>query len=98
MPVRRRVYRIAQHDLRVARRLAWYSGVPARELIRHRRYGYTWVEIGRWYHMPRRVVRAAMSRRHWNRLLHAEGYVAMYEDGHGRDHGRGESRGRGNRR
>ena len=98
MPVRRRIYRIVKHDIRIARRLAWYSGVHARELLRHRRQGYTWFEIGRWYYMPRRIVRAAMSPGRWNRLLHAEGYVAWHEGGRGRDHGRGEFRGRGNGR
>jgi len=70
IPVRRRTYyRIAKHDLRIAQRLAWYTGVPAKKLIRLRRNGYRWFEIGRWLDLPRPVVQAAMHKKSWNRFL-----------------------------
>lgn len=70
IPVRRHTYyRIAKHDRMIARRLAWYTGVPAKRLIRLRRFGYRWFEIGRWLDLPRPVVRAAMHQRSWNRFL-----------------------------
>jgi hypothetical protein len=79
VPVRRRMYyRIAKHDWRIAQRLAWYTGVPAKKLIRLRRHGYRWFEIGRWLDLPRPVVQAAMHKRSWKRFLRT-GLV----DGHG---------------
>jgi len=51
-------YRIVKRDRLIAGRLAWYTGVPARELIRLRAYGY----------LPKAVVRAAFSRKKWNRF------------------------------
>jgi hypothetical protein len=70
IPIRRYpVYRIAERDRIIAHRLAWYTGVPARTLIRLRRYGYQWFEIGRWLRLPRPVVRAAMHHRSWNLFL-----------------------------
>ncbi len=69
-PARRHVYlEIKKKDRRIARRLAWFSGVPARELVRLRMNGFGWFEIGRIIYVPRPVVRAAMHRRSWNRLL-----------------------------
>ena len=72
-PARRHVYfGITKRDRRIARRLAWFSGVPARELVRLRMNGFGWFEIGRIIYVPRPVVRAAMHRRSWNRLLDDE--------------------------
>jgi hypothetical protein len=71
LPIRgRRLRMVYRHDRAIARRLARYTGVPARRLIRLRRFGYTWFEIGRWLDLPRRVVSAAMHQRSWNRFLH----------------------------
>ncbi len=61
-------YRIVKRDRLIAGRLAWYTGVPARELIRLRAYGYNWYEIGAWLRLPKAVVRAAFSRKKWNRF------------------------------
>ena len=77
LPVRpRRHYRIVKHDRRVARRLARYTGVHFRELIRLRAYGYTWFEIGRWLRLPRRVVRAAFNKHSWKRFTRGGGRLA----------------------
>ena len=65
-------YDITRRDRMIARRLTWYTGVRLGELIRLRRRGYRWVEIGRWLHVPRPVVRAAMNQRSWDRFLRQE--------------------------
>lgn len=91
LPYRGRMNRAIRHDVQVARRLAWYTGMPRGELLRYRRYGYTWYEIGQWLYVPGRVVRAAMSDRGWDRFLHAGGYHAMYDGGRGRGR-RGDDR------
>jgi hypothetical protein len=75
-----RHYRIGEQDRKMARRLAWYTGVPARELIYLKRRGYRWFEIGRWLHVPRPVVRAAMSDRSWRRFVRAERRHAKFGD------------------
>ena len=73
MPARGCVrYDITKRDLRIARRLAWYSGVPAREIVRLRRRGFRWFEIGRMIYVPRPVVRAAFHQRTWNRFVREE--------------------------
>ncbi len=70
VPPRGRVFfETTRKERRIARRLAWFSGVPARELIRLRMSGFGWFEIGRIIRVPRPVVRAAMHRRSWNRLV-----------------------------
>lgn len=67
--------RISKRDRRIAKRLAWYTGVPKRELIQARRMGYSWNEIGRWLDVPRRVIRAAKSARGWDSFIgHDRGY------------------------
>ena len=69
LPVRANMrYRIVKRDRLIAGRLAWYTGVPARELIRLRAYGYNWYEIGAWLRLPKSVVRAAYSKKQWNRF------------------------------
>jgi len=62
-------YEITRQDRMIARRVSWYTGVPLGELLRLRRDGYGWFEIGNWLHMPRPVVRAAMGQRSWDRFL-----------------------------
>jgi hypothetical protein len=74
----RRFYRISKKDRRVAHRLAMYTGVSERELLRLRRYGYQWFEIGRWLHLSRPVVRAAMHRGTWKRFLREERMLARH--------------------
>jgi hypothetical protein len=77
LPVRRvRMYMITMRDRKIARRLAWCAGVPVRELLRLRRRGYHWFEIGRWLRLPRRLVRAAMHQRSWRRYLREERWFA----------------------
>jgi hypothetical protein len=73
LPVReQRYYKISQQDRMIASRLAYYTGVPTRELIQLKRQGYSWFEIGRWLYVPRPVVRAAMQQRSWKRFLDQE--------------------------
>jgi hypothetical protein len=91
LPLRRIVYRVNRHDMLIAERLGWYTGVPARELLRHRNYGYSWYEIGNWLYVPGRVVRAAMTQVSWDRFLRADGYYVEYNGP------RMEGRGRGDR-
>jgi len=81
LPARGRIYRTVRLDIEIANRLAWYTGVPQGELLRYRRFGYDWYEIGQWLYVPGRVVRAAMSERHWNRFLHQGGYHAEFYGG-----------------
>ena len=88
LPVRsRRQYKILKRDRQIANRLARYTGVPVRELVRLRAYGYNWLEIGRWLRLPKQVVRAAFNKRSWKRFTHGGGRLA----GRGADrHGHGE--------
>ena len=62
---RRHTGRIARRDIRIAKRIAWYTGVPVKRLARMRRRGFNWFEIGRSLRVPRPVVRAAMSQKGW---------------------------------
>jgi hypothetical protein len=97
LPIRvRGHFKIQKQDRMIARRLARYTGMPARELIGMKRLGYNWFEIGRWLYLPRPVVRAAMHERSWRRFLRMERRLAMsgrrtlewrhvtYHDGDGR--------------
>jgi hypothetical protein len=75
MPARRYdyyEYEVTRRDRKIARRLAWYTGVRKNRLLRMRRRGYHWFEIGRALRVPRPVVRAAFNQRSWNRFLHHE--------------------------
>jgi hypothetical protein len=70
MPERRYMYyEVTRQDRMIARRVNWYTGVPLGELLRLRRDGYDWFEIGIWLHMARPVVRAAMDQRSWDRFV-----------------------------
>jgi hypothetical protein len=62
-------YKVSKRDRTIALRLARYTGVPARELIQLKRWGFSWYEIGRKLHVPRSVVRAAMHGRSFNRFF-----------------------------
>jgi hypothetical protein len=76
LPIRRHyIYRIRKQDRAIAQRLARYTGVPMRRLIQLRRYGYSWMEIGHWLYLPRRVVRAAMNHRSWKHFLREERFA-----------------------
>jgi len=87
LPSRRYMgYELGRRDRMIARRMTWYTGVRMGELMRLRRHGYNWFEIGRWLHMPRQVVRAAMHQKSWNRFLRAE------ERRHAKRHGRRRDR------
>jgi hypothetical protein len=65
-------YEITNRDKRIARRLAYFTGVPARKLVNLRRRGFRWAEIGDMIHLPRPVVRAAFSQKSWDRFLRQE--------------------------
>jgi len=74
LPVRvQRTFPVSKRDQRIARRLARYTGVSRGELIRARRMGYTWREIGAWLGVPPRVLQAAMSSRHWEGFPRSQG-------------------------
>jgi len=68
--------RLSARDHNIAKRLAWYTGVPKRRVIKMRRRGYTWFGVGRFLHLRRGVVRAAMHQRSWNRFLRHEARIA----------------------
>ncbi len=70
-------YAIGRQDRKVAYRIGIYAGIPARELVQLRRYGYSWLEIGRWLELPRHAVRAAMHKKSWKRFLRNEQRIAM---------------------
>ena len=95
LPARGMYYRTVKRDLEIARRLSWYTGVPVGELLRYRRYDYTWYEIGRWLHVPGRVMMAAMDHNHWNRFNNEGRQFAEHRDGRkrDRDHDNGNHRG-----
>ena len=69
---------ITRRDRRIAKRLAWYTGLPTREVLRLKRMGYGWREIGRWLDVPPRVVSASLESRSWKRYRdndhHRHGY------------------------
>ena len=74
-------YNVTRNDWKVAGRLAWYTGVPARRMIRLKSAGYRWGQIGRRLHMPRPVVRAALHRGTWKHFLRDERRLARCDDG-----------------
>lgn len=61
---------IDKQDRRIARRLARYTGYEKQELLRLRRQGYSWQEIGGWLNLRPQVVRAAHGARSWEQYLH----------------------------
>lgn len=70
---RREIVRLTKQDRRIAKRLAWYTDVPKRELISLRKRGYEWMEIGMWLELPRSVVHAAYDQHSWKRFLRHDG-------------------------
>ncbi len=71
-PVYRRRIPVSARSRAIAIRLARYTGVSLREIYRLRRCGYSWYRIGRYLRLPRSVVRTAMHRRSWRRLLRGQ--------------------------
>ena len=89
MPIRRHVeFRITERDERIARRLARYTGAERQELLRLRRQGYSWVEIGRWLDVPAAAVYAAGDQQAWRRYLKSGHQVVKC----GTDYRRGSER------
>jgi hypothetical protein len=78
IPVNHRYFKIGRRDRTIAVRLARYTGVPSRDLLRLRRHGFRWFEIGRFLHLPRPVVRAAMNHRTWKRFLREQRWIARH--------------------
>jgi len=74
-------FRLGKQDRKIARRLSAYSGVPARRLLHLRADGYRWAEIGRFFNVPRPVIRAAKHDRSWNRFVR-HGGLACGPDPH----------------
>ena len=73
LPIRKfKHFKLSKQDRMIARRLAQYTGVPARKLIQLKSCGYRWAQIGRWLYLPRPVVRAAMNQKSWKRFLHRD--------------------------
>lgn len=62
-------YELTRRDRMIARRMTWYTGVRLGKVMRLRRHGYNWFEIGQYLHMPRPVVRATMHQKSWDRFL-----------------------------
>lgn len=56
---------ITRHDRKVAGRLARYTGEKKRDILRLRRVGFRWQEIGRWLGISRRTVQAAQHGDTW---------------------------------
>jgi hypothetical protein len=70
LPVRRHAgLRLAKHDRQVAARLADFTGVRKQELLRLRRHGYSWLQIGLHLGLSRQAVNASFSARTWQRYL-----------------------------
>ncbi len=95
LPARRvRQVRLVQADWRIAARLAWYTGTPESKIIRIRRMGYRWDEIGIWLGMPRPAIRAAMQMKTWKRYLRQEYAYADRRGGRHKGHRKGYYDGR----
>lgn len=79
-------FKIGKQDRMIARRLARYTGLPARVLVNARARGYTWFEIGRRMFLPRPVVLAAMHKKTWKHFLSREHMFALLDfDTHPKD-------------
>jgi hypothetical protein len=64
------IHSLSRRDHLVAKRIARVTGIPRRELLELRSYGYGWRGIGRWYDIPRPLIRAAQAdNRTWKRWL-----------------------------
>jgi hypothetical protein len=71
---------ITQRDRKIARRLSNYTGVSARRMLKMRRNGYYWGEIGNWIGVHRTVVVAAKNGQSWKRFLREEARLARRDD------------------
>lgn len=69
------VVRINKQDRKMAKRLARYTGSSKGELVRLRKSGYTWREIGRYLDLRPRVVRAARHADTWEDFLYGGCHV-----------------------
>jgi hypothetical protein len=88
IPIRKHVlYKFGRRDRVVAVRLARYTGVPSRDLLRLRGSGYSWFEIGRFIDLPRPVVRAAMNQVTWKRFLQRRSWIVTHRGNRHRGHG-----------
>ena len=65
----RAVRRLTVQDHQVAARLATYTSVRERRLLRMRRLGHSWTEIARRLDLSPRVVNAAQDALSWHRFL-----------------------------
>jgi hypothetical protein len=79
---------VSKRDKKIARRLGRYTGVPKRELLRLKRMGYSWREIGNWLGISKQAVRAAKSKGRWARFLERQRHGRYREIGRYSDHGR----------
>ncbi len=87
LPVRRHVeYRVSKRDRKIAQRLSSYTGIPKRRLLKLKSQGYRWTEIGRWYELPRQMVRAAKHKKSWRKYVNA----SRYDQRCGTDYYRGD--------
>jgi len=77
--------RVTAYDRVIARRLASYTGVPTRRVLKLRRQGYTWFGVGRFLHLRPRVVRAAFQQRSWNRFMRRHAEFARHPGPHRRN-------------
>jgi len=67
-----------RQDRKIARRLARYTGVAKRDILRLRRVGYRWNEIGRWLELSRRTMQAAKHADTWARFMKRQKRLSRY--------------------
>ncbi len=60
-------HHLTRHDRKIARRLARYTGYSRHRFLEYRARGYSWLEIGRWLDLPRRMILAARYSDTWRR-------------------------------
>ena len=58
---RQEIHHLTKRDYRVAKRLARSTGIYWKSLIKDRSRGYSWVEIGRMWGVPRKLVSLALN-------------------------------------
>ena len=75
------IVHIDRQDRQMARRLSRYTGESQAWLLKMRRYGYSWREIGDWMGLSPRVVRAARNAESWERFLHGGRQVKVVRCG-----------------
>ncbi len=67
-----RTYDVGNRNRAIALRLASYTGVSPKVMLRLKRRGFNWVQIGRRIGISRQVVKAAMYPHTWKRFLRLE--------------------------